>query len=541
MHRRLTASLLLFAGIFLPLASLHAEPDSQARSPVTVLLINDVYRLDNLAGMRTLRRTLEAEHGKVLVLHAGDFLFPSLLSRRFKGEQMIDLMNRLDGDAEAHDPLMFVTFGNHEFDKDRLKHHRLVSDRIQSSQFDWVSANVEFRHDDHGAPLVQGHNLHPYRLIDVNGTRVGLFGITIDTKHPAYVERFGNYVETSRAMTAKLRGLGAELVIALTHLTMDNDKELLGRLGDDGPDIIFGGHEHHRQTAEIKGRLAIKADADAVSAAVARITPRADKPPLVEHRFQIIPGEVEPDPVVAERTILWEARYQHEYCKEKGLGELCLDKVIGRTQVELVAEELTIRRFATNLGNWAMDLALETFRSQGAQVAFINSGSLRLNRNIAAGSEITRRTLDELFAYPNELVLIRITGARLKQIVARSVEEWSGNGHWLQISGFDFRHHPGRGLVDRLRLHTPDGPRQLADDEQILAVTNRYLIDSQGDQDGYLMLTPDMLVDPGTPRTRLRDLVIAALQAAEPDGIAPLADGRICNGEFIEETCQRPE
>jgi len=514
-----------------------ADSEAKAPSPVTVLLINDVYRLDNLAGVRTLRRQLEADHGEVLLLHAGDFLFPSLLSRRYDGAQMIDLLNRLDGDADAHDPRMFVTFGNHEFDKSRLKHHALVSDRIRESQFDWVSSNIVFKNDDQGRPLVAGDNLHPYRLIDVNGVRVGIFGITIDNKHPEYVERFGDYAETAQAMTRKLRDEGARLVIGLTHLTMDSDKELLGRLGDDGPDILFGGHEHNRQTAEIDGRWVIKADADAHSAAVARITPRAAGAPAVEHRFQIIPGQIEPDQAVADRAHDWEARYQTEYCQEHALASGCLDALIGRTQVELVAEELTIRRFATNLGSWVADRALEAFGEQGAQIAFINSGSLRLNHNVPAGSTITRRTLDELFAYANELVLIRLTGAQLKEVIRHSVEDWTGNGHWLQIAGFEFRHHPERGLVDRIRLVTSEGPRPIADDEQILAVTNHYLIDDRGDRDGYLMLSPAMMVDPEAARPPLRDLIVSAFEAAEPEGIAPVQDGRICNAQFIEETC----
>lgn len=538
--KQLIAVILLCAGSSLFISPAVAEPGEGTGAPaVTVLLINDVYRLDYLAGVRTLRRQLEGQHGEVLLLHAGDFLFPSLLSRRYEGAQMIDLMNRLDGDPDAHDPLMFATFGNHEFDKSGLGDHQLLVDRIGESQFQWVSSNIRFKTDDQGVALVHGENLYPHRLIDLDGVRVGLFGITIDQNHPAYVDRFDDYVETSRAMTSLLRQQGAELVIALTHLTMDLDKELLGRLGDAGPDIIFGGHEHVRQSAEIYGRLVIKADSDAYSAAVARITPRENAPPLVEHRFQIIPGQIDFDPAVADRASYWQAKFQDAYCKEGGLVGDCLEDVIGRTQVELVAEELTIRRFATNLGDWVADLALAAFSDQGAQISFINSGSLRLNHNIAAGSEITRKTLDELFAYANELVLIRITGAQLKQILARSIEDWTGNGHWLQIAGFEFRLHPERQILDRVRLITPDGPRMVEPDDQILAVTNRYLIDDKGDQDGYLMIGPDLILDPQSPRPMLRDLVISALKDAEPQGIAPVEDGRICNAQYMDETCGR--
>ena len=41
---------------------------------------------------------------------------PRSKSRVFKGEQMIDAMNNLDGDPKKFDARMFVAFGNHEFD-----------------------------------------------------------------------------------------------------------------------------------------------------------------------------------------------------------------------------------------------------------------------------------------------------------------------------------------------------------------------------------------------------------------------------------------
>ena len=83
-----------------------AEPAEEEAS-VHVVVINDTYRIEGdpsadrggLARVRTVRASLEAEHGPVLVLHAGDFLFPSFLSRTFQGAQMVDVLGRLDGDA----------------------------------------------------------------------------------------------------------------------------------------------------------------------------------------------------------------------------------------------------------------------------------------------------------------------------------------------------------------------------------------------------------------------------------------------------------
>ncbi len=526
--RKLLSVLILFTALLsLPVMAdaLPASVDKQ----VPVLLINDVYRLDNLPGVRVLRQQLEEQHGDVLLLHAGDFLFPSLLSRKYRGEQMIDVLNLLDGDPDADDPLMFIAIGNHEFEKHRLKFAAMVKSRMDESQFDWVSSNITYKKNQAGKPMVYSSHLVPSKLIEVNGVKVGIFGLTIDSKHPAYVESFSDPVTTARNMSEQLRSQGADVVIALTHLTIDQDKQILQQLDDKGPDIIFGGHEHNRQTAEVNGRVVIKADADALTAAVTLIRPGKSGPPMVENRFEQIPGKLQRDPQVAARVAAWQQRFEQEFCQDRGLTAECLGEKVGHSRVELVAEELLIRRFETNIGNWIADIALEHFRKRGAQISFINAGSLRINHNLAKGEAITRKHMNELFAYPNHMVMIKIKGAVLQQIINRAVREWSGNGHWLQIAGFAFRHDPQSETADQLTLLTADGPRVVDPEEEILAVTNFYLIDHKGDRDGYTMLHRDLITDKSAVRPKLRDIVIDALQVVGKEGIKPQVHGRICN------------
>lgn len=89
----------------------------------TIIQLNDSYRIDGMQQGRaggpgrvaTLVARAEAETGRPLaVLHAGDFIAPSLESRYFRGRQMIDAMNLLDARA----PLLAVP-GNHVFDEKR--------------------------------------------------------------------------------------------------------------------------------------------------------------------------------------------------------------------------------------------------------------------------------------------------------------------------------------------------------------------------------------------------------------------------------------
>jgi len=532
---------LVLLALLAALAACAQPPKPGDGGTVTFLTLNDVYRIEGVEGgtvgglarLAALREQLAAKDPDLIVLHAGDFLYPSLLSRSYDGAQMIDVLNRTDGDPAAFDERLFVTFGNHEFDKSSLKHAALLDARVEESQFTWLGSGIDFVEDAQGATLVAASNLLDRTLIRANGVTVGLFSITTDVKHPEYVAAFADPVATARAETAALRAEGADLVVALTHQSADEDLALLAALGEDGPDLVIGGHEHNHMQREAAGRFVIKADADLRSAAVVTVKPRPGRAPLVAASFPTLSGnDPAPDPAVAAAVDAWLKRQDAEYCaQDYELPPGCLDAPLGKAGVTLVAEEIEIRKYETNLGDWVLDQALLAMQPEGAEIAFLNAGSLRLNQDLAAGTVITRRHLDELFAYSNDLRLIRVSGAMLQQMIERSVEQWDGNGWFLQIAGFAYRYDPTTGKVGDLTLLTPQGPRPIRPDDEFLAVTNDFLTDPKFGQDGYTMLTPDRLVPIERQVPSLRDLVILALQQAGPKGIAPVHDGRICNSE----------
>ena len=184
------------------------------------------------------------------------------------------------------------------------------------------------------------------------------------------------------------------------------------------------------------------------------------------------------------------------------------------------------------MGDYVADRALGAFAKEGAQVAFLNSGTLRINYDIERGLPIVRRHVEELFAYPAPLRLIEITGATLQRIVERSISGWTGQGHFLQIAGFAFRHDPKTGKATDLTLLGPS-PRRIAPSDRLRAVVNTFLLDPTKGQDGYTMIGPGDIVDKLGPNLSagpdLKQIVIDAFKLAGDAGIAPVADGRICN------------
>ncbi len=206
-------------------------PVKASGASVTLLAVNDIYRIEGvnsgtvggLARLRTLRAKLEAEQpGRVLLLHAGDVIFPSLLSRMYKGQQMIDVLNLMDGDSTAGrlDERMFVVFGNHEFEKESCdpKKEPVLQKRVAESDFYWLHSNLALtpcKDVPNDRLRLLGANLLQAKIVQAGGMRIGLFGLTIDSAHPSF--KFLDPVETAAALTADLRRLGANVVIALTH------------------------------------------------------------------------------------------------------------------------------------------------------------------------------------------------------------------------------------------------------------------------------------------------------------------------------------
>lgn len=521
---------MLIWGVLVPV---HAEGRT-----ATLMMVNDTYRIGGVdegrAGgiprLRALRGELEREAPDLLVLHAGDLLFPSTLSRRYGGAQMVDLLNRLDGDPAAFDGRLWVTFGNHEFDRDRLDQAPELVARLSESQFHWLGTNVLFVQDEVGRPLVSAPQLGFSALLESGGIRIGLFSLTTDVKHPAYVDVFEEPLPLARRMTALLRQQGAEVVVALTHQPVQVDLQLLESLGAQGPDLIIGGHEHDRQVRRAGGhRWVVKADADARSAGVVRIYLDGGVGIRIEPELRVLDASVEPAPELLTTVQNWQARFDRETCTEWGEPPGCLNQSLGHTRVLLEGEELRIRRFETNLGNFVADLALAAFADRGAQIAFVNAGALRLNEDLPAGTHLTRGHLLDLFAYPSPLVMVRLDGATLQRIAERAVKDWTGNGWWLQISGFAFRQDPQTERVSALSLLTPQGPRPVRPEETILAVTTDFLTRPATGQDGYHMILPGGLLTHAEDGPDLRELFAAALRQAEPAGIAPERQGRICN------------
>jgi 2',3'-cyclic-nucleotide 2'-phosphodiesterase (5'-nucleotidase family) len=547
--------------------------------------LNDEQRTLHEELRDTLNREIrEREGGSILLLHAGDFLFPSLLSREYPGEQipevlrervlgeqMIAVLNCLAGTRPCDnskenatlDKNMIVVFGNHEFEETScVSGASNLRQNIENSRFIWLQTNIKFA-DCFGLSRRTTERLQNDMLVAVGGIKIGIFGITTAITKPDYVRSFDTPVKTARDLSASLRNeKKADIVIALTHLDKAQDKEILRVLHNEGPDLIVGGHDHEKMALSEEWKTVVnaasgalvakverteqrhvyKADADARTASIITITVSDDSGIAIHHQSVKLNNEIEPDRNVTDEVNRWLKKHESELCmrlpqeesKEQDV-ENCLRKELAEIQTtDLVGEEAKIRSSETSLGNWVTDLMR---KACGAEVAFINSGSLRLNQDLEAGLMIRRRHVEELFAYPTPLRLVKITGGDLQKVVAHGVQEWPGSGRWLQVSGFAFRHKHDdlqtdpakKDQVTDLTLLTPKGRRPVSESEAIRAVTSDFLL---GGGDGYEMLKKaqregDCAVEVSDNR-KSNDLKAIVLQALRTNITPPKAEGRIC-------------
>lgn len=521
----------------------------------TILQINDTYKIEGLragaegglARVRTLRKQLEAEGRPVLVLHAGDFLFPSVMSKYLKGAPMVDALNLLDG-GEGFDGRFFVTPGNHEFDHPELS---LLADRIAQSQFDWITSNVAISGPDGAAasgmrPLAERFpNVKDHVVLELGGVRVGIFGLTLSDQSRPWVE-YGYDLPARRATIARVLGdlerEGAEFVIGLTHQEVGDDewlaREFPGRI-----DWIVGGHEHVALARTVGGTTITKADADAKSAYRIDVRSAAEggaaprpfigRGTLVELGAQVA---VDPDMIRAVASSLVTLAQE----VETKTGRRLLD-VVATTEHLLEGTEPAIRGRETALGDLLCDLLRERLATD---IAFVNGGAIRVNDDVAPGGNVRVYELEGIFYYDDKPVVFELTGRELLELLRKSVSQATlGHGRFLQVAGLRFRYSvaaDGATGVQAAEVSVRSAGESsftpLDLDRRYRAATLTYTW-RNGYRDGYPLFSAgagDGATSPALvaePQISWRQLTEEALRALPGQRITTDVDGRIARAE----------
>lgn len=486
---------------------------SPPETTITILQLNDVYQISpvdrgkrgGMARVGTLQKTIRAQSPHTLFLLSGDFISPSVASRLFKGKQMVAALNAAGLDI--------ATLGNHEFDFGP----EVLRERMRESRFAYAIANVFDKRT--GKPFGGASR---YLIRDLGGVRVAIFGLllaeTASVSAPGPGVRFDDPITVGRQLSRELRRRGADIVIAMTHLPMRDDKRLAVEAD---VDLIVGGHEHELLESLAGRALIVKMGSDArnlgridlnvvrlASARASRSSVSRPRYKLQSADFQAIPvtDSVADDPEVAAVV--------REYENQLNAS---LSEVIGKTSVVLDARASVIRRGESNLGNFLADAYKQAL---GADCALVNSGGIRSDATYGPG-DLTKKDILSMLPFENTLVKVRLTGAHVKRLLENGVSAaGEEDGRFPQVSGIIFTYDAGRPVGSRL-VSIEVGGKSIEPDKTYTMSVNSYL---WGGGDGYDLKGVALLIKPEEGPVE-PDVVMEAVRKLGT--IAPQVEGRI--------------
>jgi 5'-nucleotidase len=467
---------------------------------LTLLQINDTYvlgpvdggRRGGMARLATLVREVKHENPNTIFAIGGDFLSPSVESTFLQGAQMVAALDAVGLD--------FATFGNHEFDFGPT----VLAERMKESKFRWLSANVLDRRS--GRPFGGASS---DALVTLGGLRVGVLGLTMvdaaRTSRPGPDIAFVPPLAAGKDAAARLRGQGAQIVVAVTHQEIADDKALAAAAD---VDVILGGHEHDPMLAEEGKALITKAGSDA------RYVVQVDlwltrQGKLIERswRFREISRRLAADPAVEDLVRTYAARLDRE-----------LDTVIGRTDVPLEARTGRLRTQETNVGDLVADLLRERL---GTDAAFINGGAIRTNRTVPPGP-LTKRDVHSLLPFTDVVLKLELRGRDLRTALEHGLAQTDrAGGGFLQVSGVRVVWDPHQAAGGRV-VSLAVGGRSLADDTVYSVAVPSYLVRGG---DGYTAFARGKIVVDESSGPQVAQIVMDAIVARGT--IAPATDGRI--------------
>lgn len=192
------------------------------------------------ARVAALINTLASSEKNPIKIHSGDAITGDLYFTLKEGEAEADLMNTVCFDT--------LTLGNHEFDNTDAGLQKFIgflNDKGNcKNKTQVLSANVEFGKI---SPLYQTDLVKPYTIMEKEGQKIALIGLTIANKtknasRPNQDTVFNDEIVTAQKYIDQLKQQGINKIIVQSHLGYGLEKDLATKLS--GVDVIVGGDSH---------------------------------------------------------------------------------------------------------------------------------------------------------------------------------------------------------------------------------------------------------------------------------------------------------
>ena len=221
--------------------------------------------------------------------------------------------------------------------------------------------------------------------------------------------------------------------------------------------------------------------------------------------------DIEADAELNEQLIEYEARLKR-----------LLNIQIGEWKIAVSTARKEVRSEENPFVNFVADTIK---RYANTEIALINGGSIRGNKQYTAGTPITRQDIVTEMPFRAHVVALDITGAQLIQALEEGLSQYQNlKGGFPHVSGMSYSFDPSAKVLQRVKNVTINGKRIDKSKTYSLATSN-FL--ANGGDGFYALKNTEKRPALSTRPPQISDLVMQAI--VNQYDIKPKTDNRIIN------------
>jgi len=442
------------------------------------------------AYLATVLHGLRAQRPNSIFVAAGDLIGASpQLSSLLADEPTLSALSAMGLDATA--------LGNHDLDAgltELLRKTRgecapagCLWPEFKGAAFPYLAVNM--LDAETGKTVLPTH-----KIVEVGGIKVALVGaVTRDTPKVIVAKsirglRFIDEADAMNALVPQLRAQGAQLLVAMMHEGSSYDGpandptyaceslrgrgvDIANRL-DPAYGIIVSGHTHQAYTCKINGRLLVQAGSFGGWITESRLKVSATGQVLDAQavNYPVLQGANVPNPAFV--ALVQRAAELTNQVRNRPI-----------TTLTTGAQRNPVAPYGdSTLGNLISDAQLGYAKKRGAaDIAMINSGGIRADLTVEPGKPVTLGDLFAIQPFGNELILMTLTGAQLRELVVRQLPKTPAPRRFAQVSNnFRFQFAQAADGASTLTNITLDG-KPLQDDADYRIVVNNFMAEGGDD------------------------------------------------------------
>ncbi|MBV2129575.1 bifunctional metallophosphatase/5'-nucleotidase [Arsukibacterium indicum] len=467
---------------------------SRAESDFTIIYAAEMAEANhpqaNYAHLASLLTKHRSAGRPVFFLFGGGSIGPSPLGFFDRGAHIIDILNTLDPDAMAVSHRDFAYFSEE------------LSQRAYEAAFPLVLSNL---YD----PITEGNldGLVDSILVQQGEIKLGVIAVVAPYVIQQYSLERLQVTPAEQAISVqatKLRAEGANLLVLLHTTELDFLPELLA---NGTIELAFRNNYDGQQLLPDQPNIILQQQLNQALVVTAELT---DQQQLDNLQTRYIALQTQPaEPQVAEQIQNHSQRLQ-----------LLLEEPLGRSTFSFT----TLRDEVRNRENAFANFVADTLKNYtGAELAFVNSGTIRGVKDYPAGTMLTRGDILAELPFRNTPVLLELSGQDLISVFEHGLTGLDNQrGFFLHSSGVTLYFDSSAPAGKRIKKLLVNGEPVVA--SQIYKVATLQYLAEGGD--GFNLLSRRSKLSFFNPDDRnIADIIAAAIKKQQ--NIKLVTDGRL--------------